>query len=320
MKFSIILPIYNVEKYLCECIDSILKQSFKDFEVILVDDGSSDSSPQICDDYAKKDNRIKVIHKINGGQADARNKGLEVASGDYICYIDSDDYLANDNVLCLLAEKTKNNPDVVHYKFKEWFEKDGHTEECRFDYNIPIEGRSVGEIYCDLIDKDAYYNSAWSKIIRRQLLIEHNIRFEKGISGEDNEWYYHIVMVAQSIILVDEPLYIYRRRQGSITTTLTRKNLIDQLYVLDKWELILKKLETDERARVVWGNLAKQYCSALIIYAKVDNSTDLFPEIKKKKYLLQYSKNPRVVIFRRVVKFIGIRGLILSLRFILKIR
>lgn len=320
MKFSIILPIYNVEKYLSECIDSILKQSFKNFELILVDDGSTDSSPQICDDYAKKDNRVKVIHKINGGQADARNRGLDVALGDYVCYIDSDDYLVNENVLCLLAEKTKTNPDIVHYKFKEWFEKDGHIAECKFDYNVQTEGRSLGEIYCDLIDKDAYYNSAWSKIIRRNLLIEHNIRFERGIVGEDNEWYYHVVMAAQSLVLVDEPLYIYRRRQGSTTTTLTRKNLIDQLYVLDKWELILKKQATDERVRVVLGSLAKQYCSALIIYAKVNNVMDLLPQVKSKKHLLQYSKNPRVVIFRRVARFIGINGLILILRFILKIR
>lgn len=320
MKFSIILPIYNVEKYLSECIDSILKQSFKDFELILVDDGSTDSSPQICDDYAEKDNRIKVIHKINGGQADARNRGLDVALGDYICYIDSDDYLVNENVLCLLAEKTKTNPDVVHYKFKEWFEKDGHIAECKFDYNVQTEGRSLGEIYCDLIDKDAYYNSAWSKIIRRNLLIEHNIRFEGGIVGEDNEWYYHVVMAARSLVLVDEPLYIYRRRQGSTTTTATRKNLLDQLYVLTKWESILKNLETDDRARVVWGSLAKQYCSALIIYAKVDNVRDLLPEIKKKKYLLQYSKNPRVLVFRRVINFIGLNSFILGLKVIQKIR
>lgn len=320
MKFSIILPIYNVEKYLSACIDSILNQTFNDFEVILVDDGSPDKCPEICDDYARKDERIKVIHKPNGGQADARNVGLEAAQGDYICYIDSDDYLANDGVLQLLADKTVSNPDIVHYKFKEWFESDGHIADCRFDYNVPTEGRTVAEIYCDLVDKDAYYNSAWSKIIRRDLLTDNNIRFVKGIVGEDNEWYYNVVMVANSLVLVDECLYIYRRRQGSTTTTTTRKNLFDQLYVLDKWVKILNEKPQDDRSRVVWGSLAKQYCSALIIYAGLSNVSDIYPRLKEKKYLLKYSKTKRVETFRTIEKIVGLRGLILGLQMIEKLR
>lgn len=320
MKFSIILPIYNVEKYLSACIDSILNQTFNDFEVILVDDGSPDKCPEICDDYARKDARVKVIHKPNGGQADARNVGLEAARGDYICYIDSDDYLANDGVLQLLADITVNNPDIVHYKFKEWFERDGHIADCRFDYNVPTEGRTLAEIYCDLVDKDAYYNSAWSKIIRRSLLIDNNIRFERGIVGEDNEWYYHVVMVANSLVLVDECLYIYRRRKGSTTTTATRKNLVDQLHVLDKWVKILQEKPNEVRARVVWGSLAKQYCSALIIYAGLTGVSDLYPQLREKDYLLRYSKTKRVVTFRKAKKIVGLRGLIIGLQMIEKLR
>lgn len=320
MKFSVILPVYKVENYLRPCVDSILNQTYRDFEIILVDDGSPDKCPVICDDYARKDTRIKVIHKPNGGQADARNVGLEAAQGDYICYIDSDDYLANDGVLQLLADKTVNNPDVVHYKFKEWFESDGHIANCRFDYNVPTVGRSLAEIYCDLVDKDAYYNSAWSKIIRRSLLIDNNIRFEKGIVGEDNEWYYHVVMVANSLVLVDECLYVYRRRQGSTTTTTTCKNLLDQLYVLDKWTKLLNEKPSDDRARVVWGSLAKQYCSALIIYAGLANVSDLYPRLKENKYLLNYSKTKRVKTFRNIAKIVGLRGLILGLKIIKKLR
>lgn len=320
MKFSIIIPIYNAEKYLRPCVDSILNQTYNDFEIILVDDGSSDSCPQICDDYAKKDKRVRVIHKSNGGQADARNVGLDSATGDYICYIDSDDYFANKYVLQVLANKTESNPDIVHYKFKEWFESNGHIADCKFDYKVQTEGRSVAQIYCDLINKDAYYNSAWSKIIRRGLLMDNNIRFEKGIVGEDNEWYYHIVITAKSLVLVDEPLYVYRRRLGSTTTSITRKNLMDQLYVLDKWENILKKIPNDDRAHVIWGSLAKQYCSALIIYAQLENVKDLLPTLLRKKYLLRYSNNRRVIIFRKVVKLVGIKGLICGIKFVQKIR
>lgn len=314
MKFSIILPCYNVEKYIRACIDSILQQTYKDFEVILVDDGARDSTPQICDEYAEKDTRVRTIHKPNGGQADARNIGLEAAQGDYICYVDSDDFLANDNVLQLLADKTAGNPDIVHYKFQEWFESDGHIAPCRFDYRIPTKGRSVADIYCDLIDKDAYYNSAWSKIIRRGLLMENEIRFEKGIVGEDNEWYYHVVMVAKSLALVDEPLYIYRRRQGSTTTAITRKNLVDQLHVLDKWEKILQTKATDSRTSVVRSSLAKQYCSALIIYAGLKDVSDLYPELKRKSHMLRYSRNKRVIVFRRMKRLLGIKGVIVALK------
>lgn len=320
MFFSIIIPVYNVEKYLNECVASVLKQSFKNFEIVLVDDGSKDRCPYICDDYAKKDNRVRVIHKKNGGQADARNVGLENAQGDYIFFVDSDDFLANEGVLQLLADNTLLNPDIVHFKFKEWFETDGHIADCRFDYNVPTEGRTLAEIYCDLVDKDAYYNSAWSKIIRRKLLIDNNIRFEKGIVGEDNEWYYHVVMVAGSLVLVDEPLYVYRRRRGSTTTTTTRKNLLDQLYVLDKWEKILQNRNDDAWTKVVRGSLAKQFCSALIIYAGLSCVSDLYPQLKEKAYLLNYSNTKRVVTFRKARKIVGLRGLVLGLRLIKKLR
>ena len=314
MKFSVILPIYKVEKYLHECVDSILNQTYTDFEVILVDDGSPDSCPQICDEYAVKDARVKVVHKINGGQASARNAGLEVAQGDYVCYVDSDDYLIDNKVLERLAEKTESEPDIVHYKFVEWFESDGHVAPCYFDYNVPTKDRSLAEVYCDLIDKDAYYNSAWSKIIKRSLLMDNNIRFEEGIVGEDNEWYYHVVMVAKKLVLLDEPLYVYRRRSGSTTTTATEKNLRDQLHVLDKWEKILSTAENDARAQVVWGSLAKQFCSAVILYAGLNNVDSYMPELKKKSYMLKYSSNKRVVIFRWAIRLLGLKGFILVLQ------
>lgn len=320
MKFSVIIPVYKVEKYLQSCVDSVINQTYRDFEIILVDDGSPDSCPLICDRYASTDSRVRVIHQKNAGLAAARNSGTKIAKGDYICYIDSDDYLADNFVLQLLAEKTENNPDIVNYKFQEWFENDGHTAECKFDYDVPTEGRSLSEIYCSLIDKDAYYNSAWSKIIRRSLLIDNNIQFEEGLLGEDNEWYYHVVMAAKTVVLVDKPFYIYRRRQGSITTTTTRKNLVDQLHVLDKWEKLLGKSKNDSRSEVVWGSLAKQYCSALIIYAGLSDSKDLKQTLRNKAYMLQYSNNPRVVTFRKVKKLFGINGVILCLKLIRKIR
>lgn len=320
MKFSIIIPVYKVEKYLNACVESVLDQSYKDFELILVDDGSPDTCPAICDDFAKKDARVKVVHQPNMGISGARNSGLEIAQGDYICFIDSDDYLTSDHILELLAEATLSEPDIVHYKFKVWYENDGHTAECRFDYNVPVEGRSLAEIYCALIDKDAYYNSAWSKIVKRNILIDNGIKFERGLLGEDNEWYYHVVMAANSVKLIDEPLYVYRRRAGSITTTTQRKNLTDQLYVIDKWIKEIEDKTNDERSKVVIGSLAKQYCSAVIIYAGLKGVSDLYPELKSKSYLLNYTKTRRVRTFRKIKNIIGLKGLISILKIVKKFR
>ena len=320
MKFSIILPIYKVEKYLRECIESILCQTYNDYEIILVDDGSPDSCPQICDEYATKKNNIQCIHRPNGGLSAARNSGLSIAKGEYVMFVDSDDLLADEHVLEKIAHASKSAPDIIHYKFQEWFESDGHTAPCRFSYNVPTQGRSLSDIYCDLIDRDAYYNSAWSKTIRRKLLVENQLYFKPGLLGEDNEWYYHVVMKAEKLVLIDEPLYTYRRRQGSITTTTTRKNLTDQLYVLDEWESLLQNKTDDGRSKIVWGSLAKQYCSALIIYASLQKVDDLWPRIHEKAYMLQYSKNKRVVAFRIAKKLLGLKGLIWGLKAYQKLR
>ena len=116
MKFSIVIPVYKVEKYLRECVDSILSQSFKDYEVILVDDGSPDNCPKICDEYANSDTRVKVIHQENVGQASARNAAISVATGEYILCLASDDYYADTNVLNSICQKTQTTADAPTQK------------------------------------------------------------------------------------------------------------------------------------------------------------------------------------------------------------
>ena len=320
MKLSIIIPVYKAELFLRDCIESILCQTYNDYEIILIDDGSPDTCPQICEEYALRDSRIITLQQKNQGAATARNTGMKKATGEYIMFIDSDDFLDNKHVLEKIASASKSNPDIIHYKFKEWFEHDGHIAPCRFSYDVPTQGRSLSQVYCDLINRDAYYNSAWSKVIRRDFLLGNNIFFKAGITSEDNEWYYHVVMQAESLVLIDEPLYVYRRRQGSVTTTATRKNLTDQLFVLDEWERILQDKTDDERSKIVWGSLAKQYCSALIIYASLQGVDNLWPRIHEKAYMLQYSKNKRVIAFRRVKKILGLKGLVWGLKAYHKLR
>ena len=142
MKISVVIPVYNKEKYMDDLFQCLLSQTFEEFECILIDDGSTDDSPMICDEYAKKDDRIKVIHKKNGGLSDARNAGLEIASGDYIMFLDSDDYIENNMVESLLKVAIENQSDIVLCGFYADFvdvneqlifsrERKGIKEQCK---------------------------------------------------------------------------------------------------------------------------------------------------------------------------------------------
>lgn len=320
MRFSIILPIYNVEKYLRPCVESILSQSFSDYEIILVDDGSKDSSPQICDEYSDKYDFIKTVHKINGGQSDARNVGLKHAHGDYVFFIDSDDYLIDNNVLLKINNALDANQDVVAFKFIKWYEKSNTLSTCSFTYNIDYHGNSATKIYLDLIDKDAYYNSPWSKVIKRSILIDNNIEFEKGLLGEDNDWYYKVVAHVKTLALIDEALYVYRQREGSTTKTYKDKNLEHLLWIIEKWTKYIENGKLTENKMVIRNSLAKQYCHAILGYSSLKKSEAFYEKLKKYNYLLQYSNTPRVKKFRLMHKFLGLKGTIEFLRLLKKIK
>ena len=176
MFFSVILPIYNVEKYLNECVESILAQTFKDYEIILVDDGSKDGSGAICDAYAEQYDFIKVIHKENGGSSDARNKGIEAAKGEYIVYIDGDDYVIRFDFLESIYKKIdEENTDIVLYKFAKFFDDEKIFEPCTF--SLPCIGNKSDPdaLLLELVKKDAYYGMAWVKAFRRSIVIENGI-------------------------------------------------------------------------------------------------------------------------------------------------
>ena len=319
MRFSIILPIYNVEKYLRPCIDSILSQSFKDYEIILVDDGAKDSSPQICDEYSAKYDFIKTVHKLNGGLSNARNVGLKHAQGEYIFFLDSDDYLIDGEVLSKIDKALYANQDVAAFKFIQWYEKSSTLSTCAFGYDVETVGKSAAKIYLALIDKDAYYNSAWSKVIKRSLLVDNNVEFEKGLLGEDNDWYYKVVAHVKTLALIDEPLYVYRQREGSITKTYENKNLEHLLCIIEKWTKYVNEGGLTENKMVIRNSLAKQYCHAIIGYASLEAPQKFYNKLKSFKYLLQFSNTPRVKTFRMMYRFLGLKGTIVLLRIARKI-
>jgi len=220
-KISIIVPVYNVEEYITECIDSILSQTYKDCELILVDDGSSDNSGKICDEYALKDNRIKVIHKENGGLSSARNAGIDVAKGEYITFIDSDDVLLNNDIYDKIIKvfNNDNSIDIVQY---DVIHKWKSTEEYKRKYPF--------KTYCNKQDilegylTENIHVSCCDKVFKTEIF--KNIRFPLGQISEDIAIIPQIVENTNKLQVSEIGYYGYRFREGSISNSALPYNKI----------------------------------------------------------------------------------------------
>ncbi len=242
MLFSIIIPVYNVEKYLNQCVDSVLVQDFTDYEIILVDDGSTDNSPTICDKYAEKYTQIKVIHKTNGGLSDARNFGIKKAQGDYLIFLDSDDFWVGKRILLEINDLIKEkDPDLIITGYTLYFSE--KNKKLSIDFSL------VKELSTDFV-KDSYYlvsNNiyeflACNKIVKRNIIINNNIFFPKGKFSEDMPWNYKLVDFIKKYSVYKNNFYYYRQnREGQITGNIKIKNVEDIKSVVDDNLPLLKK-------------------------------------------------------------------------------
>jgi len=242
MKFSVIVPVYNTEKYLSCCVNSILGQSYDDFEVILVDDGSSDSSGKICDNYAAADSRIKVIHTKNGGAAAARNNGIRAAVGEFLCFLDSDDYWDSELALKKICSVIDGETDIVQMTMKV-LHKDGSIEHrnCDFSGYMDLTER---EKIVRLIDEERFMVSAAGLAIRREFILENECLFKEGIRVEDVEWAIRMFSRAPRLRFLDSSFYVIRTgREGSVTCTVDYRHMCNYCEVI---ELSLKNIENCE--------------------------------------------------------------------------
>ncbi len=231
MKISIIVPIYKVEPYLRQCVDSVLNQSWRDFELILVDDGSPDKCPQICDEYAAMDARVKVIHKANGGSSDARNAGIRAASGEYGLFLDSDDFWNAPDALEHLTERlSKTKPELLTFPYYKLDENTGKITAMNRAANMPVFA-SADEQIGYLFDHGLFIASAWNKAIAMRILKE--MPFEVGRVSEDVEWCARILSKANNFDYIDCCFYCYRQRVGSIAHSIGRKSCVDLAYAIE---------------------------------------------------------------------------------------
>lgn len=208
---SVIVPIYNVEKYLARCVDSIVNQTYKNLEIILVDDGSPDRCPQMCNDYAEKDSRIKVVHKKNGGLSDARNAGMAVATGEYISFIDSDDYVSDDFFECLLDVMNKENSDIAECSVVKFYEDNRFDE---FSDDLSVKTYDTQDAMSALIAENPFHQHVWNKLYKTELVKD--IPYAVGKLNEDEFWTYRVFGRANKVARINKTMYYYFQRSSSI--------------------------------------------------------------------------------------------------------
>lgn len=286
-KISIIVPVYNVEKYLEQCLDSIVAQSHKNLEIILIDDGSTDQSGNICDRYANKDNRIKVIHQPNGGAASAKNSGLRIATGNYLAFVDSDDYLESDAYEYMLGMLIKYNADVIQCGFNNVYLD--HVQEYVQEYVQIKEVVVFGtETYLERYTLDWTAGLLWDKLYKRSLF--DGIRFEEGHRIDDEFFTYQGIMNATQIVHSPRIVYNYRKRKSSVMMSkVSQKQILyDKLDYLQK-----RRKKITSKFPELQSAFDMHYLNMLIVILKDENSDEpLIKEIKSliRQYFLSNNK------------------------------
>lgn len=226
---SIIVPVYNVEQYLEKCVDSIINQKYKNLEIILVDDGATDSSGKLCDELAKIDNRIKVYHKENGGLSDARNYGVERATGDYIGFVDSDDYIDSEMYEELYEAIKKENVDVVECNLKIIYPDRVELFTEQKYYNVYTKQEYLEEY----LKIEKIFGSACVRLIKSD--IAKKLKFPVGKLYEDTYYAYDLIEKVDRYVIMNNPYYNYLMRENSITNTKFNPRIFDLIEIVEKF-------------------------------------------------------------------------------------
>lgn len=290
-KISVIVPIYNVAKYLPQCLDSIVNQTYTNLEIILVNDGSTDSCPQICMDYLAMDNRIVVINKTNGGLSDARNEGVKIATGDFISFVDSDDLLSLDFCQIVLQTLIQNKADLAECGFRK-FETDLAIEKT-----TPITNESVEiyetEVALKLLMTEYFKQVVWNKIYRKEVVAD--LEFPVNKINEDEYWTYKVFGNSATIVKMPHKLYNYRQQEDSIMGKKYSLKRLDGLQALE--ERIVYMRENFPQLE----NLAiKMFCfGSFAHYRKICERPNIDPqEIFRNKIVNSVNKYNHFSIYR----------------------
>ena len=317
-EISIIVPVYNVEKYLPRCVDSILNQTFTNFELILVDDGSTDRSGIICDQYKKRDNRIKVIHKINEGVSKARNIGISEAKGRYIEFIDSDDWIERSLLEDTLKQIRIDNSDIIFFGILYEDEDDNLIKEKKYVRDEVIE-KEKSKLAIELYNKDLF-GYTWCKLFKNRIIKDNNILFNNDISYcEDEEFTCRYFKYVKKISICSNTYYHYihySRERKSLTESVNSKDIIMRDLVYKSWIDMLNFNDNEEKDYLLnraYNNLRFLYCN--IVWSNISQEcknneidillqTNFYNYLKnngqtfKYKYLLYMIKHKNINLFK----------------------
>ncbi len=280
---SIIIPVYNVEKYLNRCVESVVNQIYKNIEIILVDDGSPDSCGKMCDEWGKKDLRIKVIHKKNGGLSDARNFGLKIATGEYVLFVDSDDWISTSMVKDMVENMEKNNVDMVICQF--YLAYANGKKICKYNNIIENQIFDVRQTIKLLLDDKIITNHIWRKLYKRRLLYSNC--FPIGMNYEDIYVMPKLIFSCKKIYYTNNPYYYYFQNQNSITNTASYKNSLDHFKAKKhSFEQIIEKFpEMKQEVKIIQEKTILHICNNLIKnennYKLTKLKLNIFTELRK---------------------------------------
>lgn len=305
IKISIIVPAYNVGTYIEKCADSVLNQTYRNIELIIVEDGSKDDTCNVCDRIKKKDDRVIVIHQENQGPSAARNNGMAAATGDYIAFLDGDDRWNDKAVLNKVIEEIKknNSPDIIVCSFT----KKNLIDNSITKYSVGrINASDIGQLKIKLLNSRMYHNAAWSKIYRRDFLISNGMSFPVGRISEDLVWSRIALTNSETIGFLSEPLVEYQiGRSGSITSNFTHKNYIDI------YEQMKEDLDSVEKCSIVKKQIPYAFwaeqCCWYFSYFDVSGK-DLISTIQENDFafkVMKYGLSKRAKLINLSLKIFG---------------
>lgn len=310
-KISIVVPVYNTSLYLKQCIESLINQDFSDYEIILVNDGSTDDSGSVCDFYSSKYSFITTIHKENGGPSDARNVGIERSTGEYILFVDSDDFI-HPNSLSNLYKTIHEMPevDVIFLEAMKFFPNGEIVPFGEGFMKENIYGKSQVEVLQHIASLNKFPGSACTKLVRSKLIKTKNLYFKKGQLSEDIDWTLRLLLAANSFSYCSSYIYYYRQnRHGSITNTISLAHVTSLLDILDYWtnKIATSSFNSDMRSHFT-AFLSYEYVMVILLYGNLNqfDKKTIQKKVKKYSWLLSTSRNKKVIVVRIVYKILGL--------------
>ena len=305
IKVSVVIPVFNVAEYLDKCINSVISQDYNNIEIILVNDGSTDASPLICDMYAQKYTNIKVIHKSNGGASDARNSGVKTCNGDYILFLDGDDFWTETNAITALVNRViVTSADVTNFSYTK-YKEETKTEERYFKSTeaMPLLNNKAAQLDY-LLSNNLYIASAWNKLIKKSVFSD-DLQFEKGVYSEDITWCAKLLCKAASFDYYPFHFYYYRQNPNSVSHTINDKKCLDLCNNIIACFDIANSNDSLKKHLLFYT--AYQFSTFFVVQALAKNKqTDCIDRLRPYVWILSYhNKNKKIMILNFMCKCFG---------------